>query len=231
MPRELPSSIIAAISFIGRGGGMVKTLRGFKKSHHQVPDAANAVTNAFLGKICGAELAEEAEKLFQGARTALGYKRRDIALAVASPLATLTARDFTVEILYELEAANPARYAVTTTLHDLRSAELARQAEFDGVFRGRFSEIAFLLKKGARVESVIDAIEGLDGKCNLSVAYPSDCHDCTIRVEGVDAEVRCTPATLEVIFPRAGSPAELIDAFAAVRDAFQISKALSGLIG
>lgn len=210
---------------------MVKALRGFKKAHHTVPDAANAITNAFLGKICEAELAEEAEKLFQAVRTALDYKRRDIALTVASPLATLTARDFTVEILYELEEANPARYAVTTTLHDLGSAELARQADFDGVFRGRFSGIAFLLKKGARVEAVIDAIEGLEGKSDLSVVYPSDCHDCTIRVEGVDAMVRCTPATLEVIFPRAGSPAELIDAFSAVRDAFQISKALSGLIG
>jgi hypothetical protein len=231
MPRELPSSIIAAISFIGRGGGMVKALRGFKKTHHQVPDAANAITNAFLGKICAAELAEEAETLFQAVRTALAYKRKDIALTVTGPLATLTARDFSVEILYALEEANPARYAVTTTLHDLRNADLARRPEFDGVFRARFSEIAFLLNKGARVEAVIDAIENLEEKDDLSVTYPSDCHECTIRVEGVDAEVRCTPSTLEVVFPRAGSPAELIDAFAAVRDAFQISKALSGLIG
>jgi hypothetical protein len=36
---------------------------------------------------------------------------------------------------------------------------------------------------------------------------------------------------LEVVFPRAASPAELIAAFADVRDAFRISKALAGLIG
>jgi hypothetical protein len=46
----------------------------------------------------------------------------------------------------------------------------------------------------------------------------------------VDAEVRCTGAALEVVFPRGGSPGELIDAFAVVREAFQISKVLRTLI-
>ena len=69
-----------------------------------------------------------------------------------------------------------------------------------------------------------------DGDDGLAVTYPSDYRDCTIAVEGVDAVVRCTGATLEIVFSRAGGPAELIDAFIAVREAFRISKALSGLI-
>ena len=50
---------------------------------------------------------------------------------------------------------------------------------------------------------------------------------------GVEAEVICDGATVEMRFPRAGSPRELIVAFAAVRDAFALSKAkpLSGLLG
>jgi hypothetical protein len=50
-------------------------------------------------------------------------------------------------------------------------------------------------------------------------------------VDGVDARVRCTGAALDLVFPRAGSPGELIEAFAAVRGAFAVSRALSGLIG
>jgi hypothetical protein len=230
MTGELPSSIIAGISFIGRGGGAVKALGGFRKQHHTVPDAANAVTNAFLGKICEGELAEEAEALFQSARAALGYRRKDIALNVASPCATLTAKGFNVEIFYTLEEADPARYAVTTTLRDLKNAELARTAEFAGVFADKFTEISFALKKGARVEAVVDAIEALDGEGGLRVSYPSDCRECDITVEGVDARVRCTGATLDMVFPRAAGPAELMDGFAAVRGAFSINKALGGLI-
>src|SRR5687767_14450101 len=103
MPDELPSRIVANIAFVGRSSGLVKTLEGFKKGRHTLLDAANAVTNAFLGKICGAELNKESERLFQEVRTALGYKRKEIALSVTSPFAVLTAKDFVAEILYALE--------------------------------------------------------------------------------------------------------------------------------
>ena len=231
MADELPSRVVASIAFVGRSGGQVKALGGFKKGHHTLPDATNATTNAFLGKICGTELGDEAEKFFQEVRAGLGYKRKDVALSVTSPLAVLTARDFTLEIFYALEERDAARFAVTTTLRELGDPALARREEFARIFAGKFTEISFALKKGVRVEAVIDAIEALDGEGGLGVSFPSDCSECTIRVEGVDADVRCTGVTLEVRFPRGAGPAELIEAFGAVRDAFQISKALSGLIG
>jgi len=189
------------------------------------------VTNGFLGKICERELAAEAEKLFQAVRTGLDYKRKDVTLAVTSPLAVLTAKDFVVEIFYALEESEPTRYAVTTTLREMRNADLARTEEFARIFAGRFSEISFALKKGARVEAVVDAIEGLDGEGGLGVRYPSDCSECTISVEGVDARVRCTAAAIEVVFPRGGAPGELMEAFARVRGAFAINRVLAGLIG
>lgn len=208
----------------------MRSLGGFRKAHHTVPDAANPTTQAFLGKLCQGELAAEAERLFQDVRCGLNYRRKDISLSVTSPSATLTARDFTVEILYALEPAEPSRYAVTTTLHGLHSAVLARSEPFARIFAGRFSEIAFGLKRGARVEDVIDAIEGLDGEAGLTVDYPSDYRDCTVAVATVDAQVRCTGGAIELVFPRAGAPAELMEAFAEVRGAFQISKALAALL-
>lgn len=221
---------------------MVKALRGFKKGHHTVPDVANATTNAFLGKLCAGELAEEGETLFQSVRTGLGYKRKDVSLAVAGQSAVLAAKDFSVEIFYALEDGDASRYAVTTTLRELKNAELARTAEFSEIFAGKFSEISFELKKGASVEAVIDAIEALEdgegesgrtggGEAKLRVTYPSDCSECEIFVEGVEARVRCTAASLEMVFPRTGAPAELMDGFVAVRGAFAISKVLGGLIG
>lgn len=239
MSGELPSSIVAGITFVGRGGGAVKALRGFKKSHHTVPDAANAITNAFLGKICEPELSAEAEQLFQAVRTGLAYKRKDVSLTVTSPQAALVTKDFSVDLLYTLEEADPAHYTTTTTLHGLRNIELTRTTEFATIFAGKFSEISFALKKGVRVEAVIDAIENLESSSSggasetaagLVVNYPSDYRDCTITVEGVDAQVRCTGAALEIVFRRAGSPADLCDAFLAIREAFQISKVLAGLI-
>jgi hypothetical protein len=231
MTGTLPSSIVAGISFIGRGGGPVKGLAGFKKGRHTLPDAANASTQAFLGKICGQELSADAEKLFQAVRTGLGYKRKEITLGVTSPNAMLTAKDFTVEIGYALEESAPARYVITTTLRDLKNADLARTDEFTQIFTARFSEVSFALRQGASVASMIDVIEALDGEGGLEVSYPSDYRECLISVEGVDAQVRCAGTSLEIVFPRAAAPRDLMKGFAAVRGAFNISREVEGMIG
>ena len=231
MSGPLPSSVVAAIAFLGRGGGQVKALGGFRKGRHTVPDGATAAANTFLARLCADELAEQAEDLFQRTRAALGYKRAEISLSVASPSAVLTARDFTVEIAYALEEADSARYAVTTTLRDLKDADLVRTEGFTSVFTGAFAELRFELARGVAVEAVIDAVEALDGEGGLRVGYPSDCRDCEITVVGVDAVVRCSGVALDVVFPRPGGPAELLDAFAAVREAFRLSRALAALVG
>lgn len=231
MSAELPSSIVASLGFLGRTGGAVKTLPGFQKGRHTLPTAVSAATTAFLGKLCEAELTAQAESYFQRVRDALAYKRRELSLSVASPGAVLTAKDFTFELAYSLEADDPARYLVTHTLRDLRGAALVRQPAFDTVFAGLFTDLAFGLRKGVRIEAVIDLVEALDANAGVTVAYPSDCRDCTITVPGLEAAVRCTGASLELVFPSAGSPAELLDGFVAARTAFALSPELAALFG
>ena len=234
---ENARSAVGGVSLVGRSGGLVKTLAGFRKAHHTVPDAVNAATNAFLAKLCAEELAAEGEKFFQAAKAALGYKRAHLTLEVASPTAVLVAKDFTLEIGYALEPADAASYTVTRTLHSLRNADLVEVAEFDALFAGQFSAVVFALKKGVRVEAVIDAVEGLDPKdeaagAGLTVEYPSDCRHCTLHAAGVDAEVVCDGAVLEMRFARNGSPRELIAAFTELRRAFALTKArvLAGML-
>ncbi|MCC6416359.1 MAG: hypothetical protein IT582_10665 [Opitutaceae bacterium] len=230
MPEDVPASVIADLRFVGRSGGAVKALGGFRKGRHTLPDAANATTNAFLGRLCEGELTEQAEQLFQSVRAALGYKRKEIALTTSGPQAVLSARDFTFEIFYTLNPASPESYAITQTLLDVKGVDLLRREEFNAVFASLFTELSFTLKKGVRVEAVIDAIEGLDHETTLRVDYPSDCSECQISVEEVEARVRCTGASIDMVFPRAGAPRELLNEFLAVRSAFQLSKTLAGLM-
>jgi hypothetical protein len=227
-----PHQFVSRVSFIGRTQGAVKTLPGFKKQHHTVPDAVNAATTAFLGKLCATELAAEGERFFQQAKTALGYKRADLTLEVTSPVALLATKDFSLELAYALEPADPARYAITRTLQSLRHGELLERPEFNELFAAKFSGILFGLTKGTRVEAVIDAVESGAGEGGLTVSYPSDCRQCVLAVEGVAAEVICDGATLELRFPQTGAPRELVEAFAAVRAAFALTKnrVLAGLL-
>lgn len=222
------------MSLVGRQDGAVKALSGFKKAHHTVPDAVNAATTAFFARLCADEVAAEGEKFFQRAKAALNYKRAQIALEVASPTATLVARDFTLELVYALEAADPARYQVTSTLHSLRNAEVVELPEFDAIFAGQFDAVMFEFKKGVRVEAVIDAVENLEDAAEpgLRVDYPSDYRSCTLTVAGVEAEVICDGVSLEMRFARKGSPRELVAAFAEMKRVFSLAKhkALAGLL-
>ena len=231
-PAGRPQPFVSRLSLVGRRTGRVKALASFKKQHHTVPDAVNAATSAFLGKLCASELAAEGEQWFQRAKAAFGYKRAELTLEVASPAAVLAAKNFTLEIAYALEAADPGGYSVTHTLHNLSSGELVERPEFDDLFARMFEGMVFGLTKGARVEAVIDAVEAQAGAGGLSVSYPSDCRHCVLAVAGVDAAVVCDGATLEMRFPRPGSPRELVAAFATVRSAFALSKdpVLAGLL-
>ncbi|MCS6243883.1 MAG: hypothetical protein H2172_08530 [Opitutus sp.] len=245
---EDPRTFISQVSLVGRSDGAFKALRGFDRKRHTEPDAVNQATASFLAKLCAPELAEVAEAFFQSARSALAYKRKDIALDVTSPLAVLSAKDFTLEIAYALDPVDPASITITRTLHSIKNGDLLRVAEFDALFAGQFTAIAFALKKGVRVEAVIDAVEALaaaedeagntvggddaEEAGRLRVDYPSDCSQCTLTVAGVGAAVVCDGATLEMRFDKAGSPRELVEAFAAVRKAFALTKdrALAGLL-
>lgn len=231
-PAGPTNPFVSRISLVGRSTGLVKNLAGFRKQHHTVPEGVNAATTAFLGKLCAAELAEEAEGFFQRSKAAFGYKRTDLALDVTSPTAVLTAKDFTLELAYALEKANAAGYEVTRTLHSLCEGGLVARPEFNGLFAAMFSGIVFGLAKGVKVEAVIDAVEARGGEDGLAVTYPSDCRHCVLLVDGVLAEVICDGATLEMRFPKPGTPAELVEAFAAVRSAFALTKnrVLAGLL-
>jgi hypothetical protein len=232
---DSPFSRIAQVRLEGGGGGAVKTLRGFDKARHSVPDAVNAATTAFLARLCVSELTEEAEAMFRRARTALGYKRAGIALEVGAGQAVLSTRDFCWELGYGLASSEPNRYTVSRSLHSLRSGEVAQLAEFNLLFSGQFHVVVFQLLRGVRVEAVVDAVEALDAEAEgaLQVEYPSDCAHCTLTVPGVSAQVTCDGASLALRLARAGSPAECLTEFEAVRAAFRLSKdrILAGLLG
>lgn len=227
MATFIPAKTLSGIRLVACSGGLVKALGGFRKDRHSVPDAVNAATQAFVVRLGESEVKEEAERIFQAARTSMAYKRADISLSVSGGQAVLTARDFVWELSLSQHEADPARYLLMRTLHSLRTTDVMQLPEFDGLWSGAFSTLVFALTKGVPVEAVIDAVEGLEpaGAHRLQVNYPSDCRECTVTVAGVDAVVRCTGGTLEVEFPRPGTPRELLGKFAEIRDAFVLTRA------
>lgn len=223
---DVSSTPLAGVTLKGRTSGAFKQLPGFRKDRHTIPDAVTAATQAFLARLCEPALQGEAEELFQRTRVALAYKRKDLSVDYAPGQASLTAKDFILEIAYELDPEDPASYAVTRILQRVASPEVVVRAEFNAIFGRMFSNVVFALSRGVSVESVIDAVEGLanpEETAAIQVTYPSDCRECLLSVPGVEAQVRCTGHELSMEFPRPGTPQDLLEAFAAVRHAFSLT--------
>ena len=137
-----------------------------------------------------------------------------------------------MEIHYALREEDPSEYAVTRSLHSIRSADFLFTAECDALFPRIFSEVVFTLAKGASVEDVIDAIEGLKDS-PLEVAYPSDCGNCTLSLPDVAAQVRFDGGELAMIFDAPAPPSHLWTQFLELRNAFALTKnpAITALVG
>lgn len=226
------SGFVSALRFSGNESGQVKALAGFKKGQHTVPDGVNASTHAFLAKLCAQELSEEAETLFQAARTRCAYKRKELELTTGAPCALLNTKDFALQIEYGFDGSDSTRWRKEWSLTGFTELAFLRGEACNDLFAGRFSELVFTLEgAGAQVEAVIDAVEALE-EGDLSVDYPSDCSHCVLKVEGLAAEVIFNGRELTMRFGRAGSPAELLEGFMAVKEAFALSKSgpLSGII-
>jgi hypothetical protein len=230
---EPPPNVIERLSFRSRTLGRVKLLEAFDKSRHTVPDAVNPATSGFLAKLCADELQTEAENFFQKTRATFGYKRKEISLSVASPMAELTTTDFVLELAYALHEADPSEWSLTRTLHPKTGGTFLQRPECDELFAGLFCDLVFALSQGVQIDAVIDAVEELGDPEGLRVDYPSDCSECELTVPDVEAKVRMTGGTLEMVFPRPGCPRELLAGFLAVRHRFRLTEdvVLRGVIG
>lgn len=207
----------------------MRRLAGFDRKRHRVPDQVNAATQAFLARLCEDELAEACEAMFQAARDILGYKRKDISLSLGAGAGRLESKDFALELRYFLNEEEPSRYVAETELASAAGLDLLESAAFDAVVGSRFDRVRCGLRGSVSVEAVIDAVEA-DESGDLSVEYPSSCAECSVRIDGVDAEVVIDGVTLEARIGRMSTAGELLRVFAASRGRFAANERLARLL-
>lgn len=206
---------IRNIRFAGCESGSIKSLPGFRKGLHTVPERYTESADQFVGKVSAPALEEEAEAFFQQARQVLGYKRREITLTTEPPLALLQTPDFALETSYRLDPDEPTCFLCERVLTRADLAFLATP-ESETLFLNLFDRLEIELEKALSVEALIDAIEDEPEK-GIQVNYPSDCSSCSLRFSGLAFELVATSHRLTIRLPQGGSPPMLIDAYEHLR--------------
>ena len=232
MAKAAEDSVVRRVCLRGYTEGKVMRFPAFNRKRHHVPSNLSSAAREFFARLCEPELAAETEAFFQRIRGAMGYKRKEISLTMEAAAAVLETRDFVLEWEYALDERDPTSYRLSRSLRFLRVLGDEEWGVLDETLGDLFSDVSVELKARLSVEAVIDAVEALDpGLCRMEVNYPSDCHQCTLRVPGVDAEVVYNGASLEMHFPRKMESGVLWNAFDSVRKSFDLSgNTLSALL-
>ena len=217
---DSPSSETRNVHLLGARMGNVKSLLGFRKGFHKppavLPDAN--FERQFAG-ICAPELEQLARDLFEKLRAARGV----------SPDATLTTVDFTLDVRYELDPADPSDYRLVHDLHTIRDITVFADGSLNEVFSGTFNRVSFSFGESINMEDLIDELEDAPGGA-ATLRYPPDCSECTIQLTGFIGNVRVMPRELEVVTPMGASPAELVKTFVEASDVLATNPTLERLI-
>lgn len=218
------------VHLVGSKPGNVKNLLGFRKGFHKVPAMLpDAMFERQFPAIAAADLERLATDLFNKLRAARGYKRKEINLNVDSPNATLTTADFTLDLAFSPDPADPGDYRLDHDLHTIRDINVLADTALNDTLGGLFNRVLLTFPTPVNVEDVIDELEETPGGA-ANLRYPPDASECTARLPGFVGEVRVTARALEVISPAGTSPAELVKTFVGATEVLAKNPSLEKLI-
>lgn len=194
----------------------VRSLSGFIKGRHRVPDGNNSATESFVQTISQKEIKEEIEEVHGRIRDHMDYKRKD--LIVDSGHIVTPDFEFWVECAQDSE--DPAMAVISRRLTNI-SPKIIDDDGFNKVFERSFDDITFEFSKGVDIADLIDQLEELEMD-NIELDYPSNCSYCDLMIEGSELDIRIWAGSLTLHAPRATAPKQLVQSF------FTVQKALVG---
>ncbi len=198
-------------SLSGTSGGSVRSLSGFRKGVHTIPDRHSAALDAFLAKIAAEDLANEAEAFYQTTRQQFAYRRKDLNLTVSTPAAVLETPAFALEITYGSDPDDPARYERSLRLSRIEADQLTSNATGE-VFATAFDTLEMVLRTPIRIEDLIDAVED-DPDSIWKVKYPSSCEWCELATNEIEGFIYVSTNWIRLRLPSPGPPAVLLAAY------------------
>jgi len=189
--------------------GNVRSLSGFLRGRHRVPDQVNSTTESFVAKISSKDVEEETNEIFKSLRKNFGYKRQDIRCSMDEGSATILTKNFEVRITVTLNSDDPSIYVWRIEVLNFHNPAVLESIEFDAVFPDTFTALEFEPVEKISVEQVVDAIEKLNLK-EVTVDYPADLSSCTIKVEGFSWAILVGRRSFQIARQTPQSPRALV---------------------
>jgi hypothetical protein len=170
----------------GEESGQIRSLSGFKKGIHKVPDYHSSRTEAFVSQAGSDEVTSQAKTIYDAVRGTFGYKFKDIDFSNSGGAATIKTPDFDVNVWIQQDKDDVSAYLLTTDVGSIRRPSVLEEEAFNDVFSEYCDTVVIELSKSIDVSEKIGQIEDIkEFKDHLGFTAEGDKLTLDMPAEGV----------------------------------------------
>lgn len=190
----------------------VRSLAGFDRRFHRVPDRKTESSDRFVAAVGREDLEQRLARISAGLREQLQLRRRQLRRCEQH----LITPEFEFGLSLETDPDDPRAALFLGELTHIREPARVRWDALAKVLGDEATRLTVALG-GVAGSGELD-LEGLIDACEergIQVRYPEDCREATLMVPALGQVVtlRCTPRALELRAPGAASSVGLVEAF------------------
>ena len=199
-------------AFVGMQYGAIKSLSGFKRNVHTVPDSANPAAQRFVSNISDAELKKHTDQVLSSLRNHLGYGIKDVTRSFSGSSASLKTTDFDVNIDITQDQEEPDTYSIRTEVTNFRNPPIVGSPEFNKAVSRFVDTMELQLPSKFDVEEVIARLEKSTLKDLVEIDYTSDLSNVEIQFLETGVLLRFKNGICEVTTEKKTNPLGLLEA-------------------
>lgn len=210
---------VANVSLVGRRHDRVRSLSGFKKKTHRVPDEVNDRAESFVAKLAAAEIERDLDAIYAALRAEFRFKRADLDASGAQDGAgAIISPYFNYSISVCLNPHQPSEVIWRRQVARIKEPQRLFAEEFANVFGEMFDTVEFTPARSVDLEALIDRIEELDDE-RIALDYGMDATWLKLRIKGTRGQIEITPENVSIVHPKPASAKLLLQSFFDLREA------------
>lgn len=208
---------MSGVSLVFRHRQLVRSLRGFKKSNHRIPDEITDRTQTFVGKLGATQVREDLDRVFDSLRTSFRFKRTDLKTQETDDGAgSIITPHFRYTSCVYQHSSNPDEAIWQRDVSGIANPKHLVSDEFVAVFGNAFDTVELVPPSEINLEALIDHVEARDDP-RVRLQYDRQLTNCEMVIDGMNADIHVTRDAFRIVHAEPSSPRVLADSFFSVR--------------
>ncbi|MCA9212103.1 MAG: hypothetical protein KDB27_03485 [Planctomycetales bacterium] len=197
---------------------LVRSLPGFKKKTHRIPDEITPRTQDFVAKLSQTLIQDDLDNVFHKLRSAYRFKRTEIESADLDDGAGIITTPFfrySSTVFQDPDSADQAIWQ--RDVSEVTDSEHILGDSFLEVFGDAFDIVQFTPPEPIDLEEIIDHVESIEDE-QLVLEYDRHLNYCEVTIEGCDERIRFTRDSCQIMHSRGKPPSMLIESLIHVQN-------------